>query len=394
MEPPLRTIASLITLAFLISSVPLHAAQSSWQQQQWQYQQQQRDWQQQQDRMRQQQEAAERARQAQDRAARAREQDRINRQHGRDQQIRTQRERDSARQAREAQQGADQARRIQQQKAVEQQRINTRQKRLRQEKFHRRQIAEKKKREAEERDRDTAVMATLSRSGAVSLSPDLTTRLENITRSSATEKKPQSNVGTRDQRGASGPTRGTGTGGSGPREPSSLSRTFNVKALKQGGADAKPVSLSQGLQARLNGLTDTDAANARKQIDSRIHLVNYGHSVHANIKGDERAKVIAEGHGRDVHVTSLYRGNLPEGSGGILLARTLKGHNMIPKDKLVFPNILNDPTQEAFRRGVKPEDTVLGKTALNAFKELGLKPGPMRIYEKNEKLILELDVAK
>lgn len=74
-----------------------------------------------------------------------------------------------------------------------------------------------------------------------------------------------------------------------------------------------------------------------------------------------------------IYITDINRGDLPKGSGGSLLAESLNASNITPNGKLVFKNVINDPTLASYKNGVSASESVLGQTGINALNELGLK---------------------
>lgn len=94
-----------------------------------------------------------------------------------------------------------------------------------------------------------------------------------------------------------------------------------------------------------------------------------------------------------VEITDIFRGRLPQGSGGDFIAATLAGHHAIPTKKLIFKNIENAATKEAFITGIAPSETVLGRTGKKALEKLGLIPANYSFAIDRGKLKLIIDVA-
>ena len=70
----------------------------------------------------------------------------------------------------------------------------------------------------------------------------------------------------------------------------------------------------------------------------------------------------------------------------------MKKHNAVPSDQLVFTNITNAPTKEAFNKGLDPSQTVLGKTGKKTLENLGLKPSNYSFEVYRGRLNLKIDV--
>ncbi|MCC6995523.1 MAG: VCBS repeat-containing protein [Deltaproteobacteria bacterium] len=87
--------------------------------------------------------------------------------------------------------------------------------------------------------------------------------------------------------------------------------------------------------------------------------------------GDPRAAVGVKASGGGVDVTDLYRGNQPSGSGGAMLADTLKSTGFARPSFIRLPNIVNPRTLAELEAGVAPGQTLLGKSVTNAVSELG-----------------------
>lgn len=85
---------------------------------------------------------------------------------------------------------------------------------------------------------------------------------------------------------------------------------------------------------------------------------------------------------------------LSRGTGGIFLARMLRGHNVQTPSKLIFEGIINPPTKDLYKNGGDPAKSVLGVTGMRALEEMGLKAGNMRFVEVGDKLNLEIEVKK
>ncbi|GAA2700665.1 hypothetical protein GCM10010412_097990 [Nonomuraea recticatena] len=86
---------------------------------------------------------------------------------------------------------------------------------------------------------------------------------------------------------------------------------------------------------------------------------------------DSLAGVMMEKEGRGVNVSYLARGKNPRGSGGQMLADTLRAAGIHRPTAIRISEITNRETQEALIRGFSPGETKLGKTLRRTAAELG-----------------------
>lgn len=101
-----------------------------------------------------------------------------------------------------------------------------------------------------------------------------------------------------------------------------------------------------------------------------------------SVNGFNETRVMAKVDGPgEVNLTHLYRGDLSPGMGSNLLAETLMAHNIIPTRKLTLSMINENQTRALWKAGGRPEDSVIGKSALRALEQMGLKPKGMRWVE-------------
>ena len=93
-----------------------------------------------------------------------------------------------------------------------------------------------------------------------------------------------------------------------------------------------------------------------------------------------------------VVVPTIYRGNLPPGSGGQFLGEALKGLNISPSKQLKFQGIANEEVAGVFNAGGDPANSSLGKAGRKALEYLGLTPKNFRFEKVGDDLNLIIDV--
>jgi hypothetical protein len=125
----------------------------------------------------------------------------------------------------------------------------------------------------------------------------------------------------------------------------------------------------------------------------KLTLERDGYSLQAKIPGDDmaffRATLPRPG---VVDVTSINSGSLPKGMGSELLAEALRRHDIMPTKSLVFAGITNPETLAAYRAGIGPADSLLGRLGAKALKSLGIKPKAFKFEFTEDKLNLIIDV--
>ncbi len=94
-----------------------------------------------------------------------------------------------------------------------------------------------------------------------------------------------------------------------------------------------------------------------------------------------------------VLILVVERGSLPKGAGGQLIAEALTQSNTLPTKRLVFEEIINQPTIDAYVDGSAPESTVLGKTATSALDQMGLSPNRCSWDVGPNKMRMVIDIS-
>jgi hypothetical protein len=116
-------------------------------------------------------------------------------------------------------------------------------------------------------------------------------------------------------------------------------------------------------------------------------------SMQATISGDDRAWVRACVPQRGVvEVANIDLGALPGETGGEFLAQTLREFHVMPTQKLIFADIENASTAEAFRSGIDPAKSTLGRVGASALESLGLEAKSYRFESIGNELNLIIDV--
>jgi hypothetical protein len=94
-------------------------------------------------------------------------------------------------------------------------------------------------------------------------------------------------------------------------------------------------------------------------------------SYEATYAGDPGAGVQIDVLNDEVVVTGIYKGNQPQGRAGQMLADTVKKAGQSRPKKIKIDWIDNQRTIAELASGKKAEETLLGKTLINAVDELG-----------------------
>ncbi|MFC3282183.1 LysM peptidoglycan-binding domain-containing protein [Litchfieldella rifensis] len=84
----------------------------------------------------------------------------------------------------------------------------------------------------------------------------------------------------------------------------------------------------------------------------------------------------------------------PSGSGSRLLAGLLKHFEVRPTERLIFRDVINEQTREAYEQGADPANTVLGRSGARALQRLGLEAAGFRFKSgPDDSLELVIDIA-
>ena len=107
----------------------------------------------------------------------------------------------------------------------------------------------------------------------------------------------------------------------------------------------------------------------------KLRLEKDDYSLKASIRGDDKAyfnaAVPREG---TVVLQYVNKGSMPEGAGAHFITAALKGHRALPTRQLILKNVINPESVSAFKTGVLPQDTKVGRLAASVLKQLGINP--------------------
>lgn len=128
---------------------------------------------------------------------------------------------------------------------------------------------------------------------------------------------------------------------------------------------------------KLKNLTDGELASiGLKRFElPKMKLDKDEFSIQASIPDDDmawfHAKVAPDG---ILILKYINKGELPDGTGAHFLSEALKGHQILPKEKIILKNVINKESMQAISNGARPEETLVAKMTAKALKQLGLKP--------------------
>ncbi|CAN5317762.1 hypothetical protein BH11CYA1_BH11CYA1_41250 [soil metagenome] len=132
-----------------------------------------------------------------------------------------------------------------------------------------------------------------------------------------------------------------------------------------------------GGMAKLEAMTEGELASIglRRYELPKLKMSSDGFSIQAHAASDRllwaRATVPSPG---SVVITDINIGALPKGSGNQLLTKFLEAHNAIPREKLIFRQIMEPTTVQQLQDGIEPAQTVMGKLGIKSMKALGVTP--------------------
>jgi len=108
---------------------------------------------------------------------------------------------------------------------------------------------------------------------------------------------------------------------------------------------------------------------------TKMHLeenVDGGYT--AKFAGDNKAMIMFKPEGKGVNVSDVFRGNQAKGTAGDMVSRALKASGNETPEHIKISTISDtQPTLKQLDEGVKPQDTILGKTIVKAVNNLGGK---------------------
>jgi hypothetical protein len=92
---------------------------------------------------------------------------------------------------------------------------------------------------------------------------------------------------------------------------------------------------------------------------------------------DPKARAMVKKDGEVIQLSDVFRGDLPSGSGSQLLADVLHAAGVKHGQTLFGGQVINPETLQAFKDGLKPSESLIGKTIRKALAELGFTPASM-----------------
>jgi hypothetical protein len=165
-----------------------------------------------------------------------------------------------------------------------------------------------------------------------------------------------------------------------------------AQRVEQGAQAAQKVD--QGVQTLREGEQGVEiSADVARPISATVSETGFG-GFRATFGNDRRAFVMFEPKGRGVNVTDIFRGDRPKGSAGAMLADALRKAEITRPETVRVSQILeNQPTLKQLAEGVAAGETVLGRTAASAIKELGGKVTEWTFGEYKGKTWIEATIS-
>ena len=133
-------------------------------------------------------------------------------------------------------------------------------------------------------------------------------------------------------------------------------------------------------------------AGSEAFLDKGYTISNDGMATWVKVPGDPRASVRIEPGADGLKVTDIFSGSQPSGSGSDMLAAGLKKSGLKSGGKFSFTGIINPETMAAYKAGVAPTESLLGKVGLKALDKLGLEASTVEYELVRGKLALAIGV--
>jgi hypothetical protein len=156
------------------------------------------------------------------------------------------------------------------------------------------------------------------------------------------------------------------------KQPGNLDRLRRIVSSANAGGVAGPsvdvvVSSLDLLLQKNPGLTAAEIETAA--IKARSPMVKGGSATWVDSPGSSATfRINPDG---SVTITGLYRGEIPKGTGGTMLASALRAAGASKPTKVILYDVVNEPTFAALKQDLPFADTVLGKTVADTAAELG-----------------------
>jgi RHS repeat-associated protein len=121
-----------------------------------------------------------------------------------------------------------------------------------------------------------------------------------------------------------------------------------------------------------------------------LSVTNDGFATWAKVAGDPKAfaRVVEGADG--LHVTDVFRGSQPPGSGSQILAAALRGAGFAPGRQVIFKSIINAETLATHQAGGAAAESLLGRTGAKAIGQLGAEPTSFGFKSIGDKLSLAI----
>jgi hypothetical protein len=124
----------------------------------------------------------------------------------------------------------------------------------------------------------------------------------------------------------------------------------------------------------------------------KLSVSSDGFATWVRVAGDSKAFARIEREGRAVHVTDIFRGSQPAGSGSQILVAGLRANGLRTGDQLVFKGIINPETLQTYSSGGDASASLLGRLGTRALGDLGLASGSAEFQMVRGKLNLVIHV--
>ena len=129
------------------------------------------------------------------------------------------------------------------------------------------------------------------------------------------------------------------------------------------------------------------------EIPGGVSVTDDGIATWVKAKKNPNALVRIESMGDSHQVTDLYKKDLPEGSGTVLLAEGLRAVKAGPGSEIVVGEVLNQPTIDAYKAKADPRTSKLGKSTERALAMIGLTVASMVWEMRRGKLTIVVIVG-
>lgn len=123
-----------------------------------------------------------------------------------------------------------------------------------------------------------------------------------------------------------------------------------------------------------------------------LNVTDDGIAVWVKVASDPKAFARIERASDGLHVTDIFRGGLPAGSGSQILATGLRAGGLSSGQKLVFKGIINQETLAAYRAGESAASSLLGRLGGKALGQVGLKASSFEFQMVRGKLDLVIGI--